>query len=85
MPTATRRQWHRNRHSAEQTIDVPSDVQQTPTLDMDAVIAENMEHMEHDIDEDESDEGNSIGLIACLTLIILRRDCRVRAIPTTWP
>lgn len=62
MPTSTRRQVNtriRNRHSAEQTIDVPSDAMQTPTVNMDAVIAENMEHEDHLIDEDDSDEGTS--------------------------
>ena len=47
----------RNRHSAEQTIEVPSDAPPTQTIDMDAAIAENMEHEDQDIDEDESDEG----------------------------
>lgn len=62
MPTATRRQAHigfRNRHSAEQTIEVPSDALPTEHVDMDAALAENMEHedQDQDIDEDESDEG----------------------------
>ena len=59
MPTATRRQGHRNRHSAEQTIEVPSDIIATPNVDMDAVVAHNinMEPNEQDIDEDESEEG----------------------------
>lgn len=60
MPSATRTGINtrlRNRHSVEQTIDVPSDAIQTPAVNMDAVIAEHLEHEDHLIDEDDSEEG----------------------------
>lgn len=62
MPTSTRRQAHsrfRNRHSAEQTVEVPGDVVPTPTVDLNAATVEIMEHEDQLIDEDESDEGTS--------------------------
>ena len=60
MPSATRTGVNtrlHNRHSVEQTIDVPSDAIQTPVINMDAVIAQNLEHEDHLIDEDDSEEG----------------------------
>ena len=60
MPSAARRQVHtrfRNRHSAEQQVEVPGDTLTTANVRLDAALAENMEHEYQDVDEDESDEG----------------------------